>query len=377
MITLVPEIARLPLSFAALQKHRKLHPAPFEKIFKKDNAQYRYYGQELCSCIGEYLLAKMPLHQTDWVMFIALKNDDVLSPIYGLHVSNNAVVQEKISTFDALLTDFDYPLNQSSVIYIHSNHTPEHLLTIFASKIKSSELSLDFIPPQYNLKPLSKLNAKHVLAISVLGLCGVGALFSLTNVDSPAPKTQIDPWEAWVFNYTAQTPAAPLLKLSSTFIALGWSLPQDWFVVDVIQTGVTLSLTVAPKDGARQSSFNAWRDTLPGEISVTPVDRNYMVSINIDSEAQAKLYVAGHFPQRFHDDLVGFGAKELSFIETPASNDTREWTYQFKLPATNINTLALLSEITQKKPLFISHLKLSPLTPPLVDVTMTLTLIGQ
>jgi len=369
----IPNHARLPLTHGALKKHRNQHPATFEKIIKKENAQIRYHSNEPTLCRGEYLLSILPPHQTDWVIFIALDEGDKW---YGLHAKSNTVVREKITSFDALLTDFDYPLSQSDLIYIHSETIPERLSALFKDKLEVTDMSLIAIPPQYALKPSNRFNTKYGIALIALSLCAISTLLTLSQTKPPLPPP-VNLWESWNQQYLSLNVADHALQSGALLVAMGWGLPIDWQLNDVAQVGNNINLTIKPREDAKQATLMAWLKKRPENTKVVVDGQNVIISISINTRSEPVLYVVGDYNQRLYDNLSRLGAQSLTMINVPGSNNTQQWIYQFTLNATNVNTLSTLSQLLDNQPVFISNFTITALTPPLLDTTMTLTLVGQ
>ncbi len=369
----IPNHARLPQTHGALKKHRGQYPATFEKIVKKENAQFRYHSNQPALCRGEYLISILPPHQTDWVMFIALEDNDKW---YGLHAKSNAVVREKIASFDVLLTDFDHPLNQSELVYINCEDIPERLSALFEEKLEVTDVSLNAIPPQYGLKPLNRFSAKYGIAIGALSLCAIGGLLALSKSEPPPPPP-VNPWESWSQHYLSLNTADHALRSGAQLVALGWGLPIDWQLKGVAQAGNAINLTIEPRGDAKQATLMAWLKKRPKHTTIAVEGQGVEISIPLLTKSEPTLYQLGDYHQRLYDNLRQLGAKDLSMLNVLGNNDTQQWIYQVTFNATNLYTLINLSKLLETQPIFISNFNITALTPPLLDTTMTLTLIGQ
>ncbi|MCL1132239.1 hypothetical protein L2748_21390 [Shewanella sairae] len=306
-------------------------------------------------------------------MFIALEDNDKW---YGLHAKSSEVVREKIASFDALITDFDHPLNQSDLIYIHCDDVPKRLTTLFGDKLTPTDVSLNAIPPQYGLKPLNRFSAKYGFAIGALSLCAIGGLFALSQSEPPPPPP-VNPWESWSQHYLSLNTAEHALQSGALLVSLGWGLPIDWQLKGVAQVGDTINLTIEPRVGAKQATLMAWLKNRPNITTVIVEGQNVLLSIPLKTKQEPVLYVVGDYHHRLYDNLSRLGVKNITMVNSPGSNNTQQWTYQFSLSATNLNMLSTLSKLLENQPVFMTNFTITALTPPLLDATMTLTLIGQ
>ncbi|QDF68720.1 hypothetical protein FJQ87_18625 (plasmid) [Shewanella sp. SNU WT4] len=369
----LPRLACLPLTRGALKKHRALHGAAFEKVFKKDGKQYRYYSDTAGVCRGEYLLSQLSPGNGDWVAIIELPE---LGKWYGLHANGQCVLQEKIASIDTLLTEFDFALHQSERIECQSSDTPEQLTLLFGDKLSELNASIDAIPSQYSVSPASNAASKYGMAIGALSLCALGGLLAFSRSEPP-PAPPINPWEQWTSNYTSKTPAAQTLLNSAQLVALGWSLPMDWQPGTVMQSGNAITLPITPRPDAQRMTIKAWAAQLPASFTLTPSDNTFSLSMTTELPREATLFMVGGYPDKLHDRLKQLGAKEVLNTTTALDNGTQEWRYEVVFDNIHVTMLTTLSELFKDAPVFIDSFSVTALTPPLINMTMTLTLVGK
>ena len=389
----LPALAQLPKGIQKLREHRKRHPAPFDNIKRHKDGITRYYSDVSAVCVGEWVISQFTPLENQWVLLYPLDADEATSsdsPLlwYALHVKSGRVQREHLDNIEVLLTQFAFECVKSEAVYlpksaninIGADSEEKRKPAPFLS-VKSQYLQA--LPNKYLTQSLERWHRPALISVVCLCLTGLGTWLMLINNPPQITLTQaVDPFEAWSQQLNQTPLAETALRQSQKMLSNARLLPNGYQAKTLTLGGNTLSLEIlSTLSSPNRNTFNRWHQRYwqhkqAAKKIVWNGSRAVLHTTLYLPPDDMTMSVLGRYPEKLYEQLRLLGIDELVLNQASAVGQIENWTLSGKVTSSNIATLGNIAYLTQKKPVFIQNLTVTPNLENEVDMAFTLALLG-
>ncbi|MGR5465149.1 hypothetical protein ACPV5G_19625 [Photobacterium damselae] len=376
----LPQCVHLP-DKKALHLNQQHLPADFEKIITLPGKVIRYYSDEPCVCVGEWIRK-----QFDDEAFVYIEHLDTKTA-YAVFVKDGEVIKEHCGNIDDIFSLFTYFALQSH-LYLSSD---EILAAPWQVQYPESEsftviepLDIKEVDDEFHLLSLEGKEAgnerrKQLLggALAVLlALSGFG-LYKVLNPPPPPAPPPPNPVEIWRESLFSQTPAAPALNELATLLSYLYLLPQEWKIDSTAVSSNTITAMIAPRTSkAMQAPLELYLKHYPDVAKLFDKD-SLTFTLALKSRPPELWYRLGGFGAQLSDTLLLLGADRVEKTKLPSLGELEKTQYHFTFTDVPYAMLKNLGELFEDKPITIDSLTLTQGSFfSFVTLDMTITLEG-
>ncbi|ARR51790.1 hypothetical protein [Photobacterium damselae] len=364
----------------ALHQHQQHTHADFEKIVIQDKELIRYFSDEPCFCVGEWLKT-----QFNDESFVYIENLD-FKTAYAVFINEGRVIKEYCGDIDDTFSLFAYFTKQVS-FYVSSD---EILASKWQTQYPQYAERVQVINPigVLNVNAEFKLNSlnekdgidgrkKQLMGAALAILLGIGGIGIYKVLNPPPPPPPPNPVEIWRESLFTKTPASPALSELATLLSYLYLMPTEWQIDSTSVSSNTATITVTPRTPqAMESTLDQYLMHYP-EVGKLFDKSSRTLTLALKSKPPELWFKLGNFPQQLNDMLLLIGADSVEKTELPTLGDLEQIQYHFTFTDVPYAMLKNLSEIFENKPLSIDNLSITQGSFfSFISIDMTITLEG-
>ncbi|CCN39731.1 hypothetical protein VIBNIFTn2_1110029 [Vibrio nigripulchritudo FTn2] len=353
-------------SIKELKKHRKKHPALYEKIVKTDDSIRRYYSDNASVSYAEYIkdkLFEIEAPTQEVALFFARIDD---KRWYGVVFENSVPTREIQGAWEYIRSELEYEFHQCNGKAIYSAGELPEFRGVDIVAIELSEAGRE-----YELRPTNKGMKTKIAMVVVF----VMILFAVVFVrflpdESEVPVNSVSPQDVWADQVIDEYEAANVLTNASRLLAYAGLLPggYQWEQIQLIDG--QLELQIKPKENANPFALDHFADE---QASLSFSESKHLAFWKLNKTLTSMTYNVSDYESAVLYQLKAIGA-QIESVQVQSYDNITVNDYRVVFDA-HKGWVALVAEILQGAPVSVIDLVIAPNANG-ISITATLRIQG-